>query len=354
MAGSTGRTEKFAFAKFATNSWGVAASVTKGDYFNSDGGAQYQPQRVNDDAFGQAFLGAGDFGNVTAPDLSLQSRARYNGWGYIWEALVMGSPAAVTISTSTGSAPTSWKHIIDLAPSTDGLGVTFAVDKELYVDELTSGKVYGMSFGLGDSGVFDVTYKVLGTQMTNISSTNTRSTVNGATFTALNDRVFQKHMTVRLNGYSAGSLTASDEIKVEGLEWSFERPQDAPFVTNQDYIYEPGDNGHPMIKVSWTYPRMNTVSANSLYQSLRSDTKYKADLFAQGAFINSTDKLSVRYEFPYLELDDFQATVTGPNQVKPRASWTAKLAPSSPSGMAFVNPFRLTRVMTNSLNAFVA
>lgn len=355
MSGFTGREGKFAFAKFGTNSWGVAASVTKGAYFASDGGATYAPQRVNDDAFGQAFLGAGDFGNVTAPDLELTQRARYDDWSYILEALAMGSPAAVTISTSASGATTSWKHVLDLAPSIDGLGITFAIDKVQFVDELTSGKVYGFSFGLGDSGVFDQSFKVLGTQMTNISSINTRSTVNGATFKALDNRIFEKQAVVRMNVASAGSLTASDVINVEAIEWSFERPQDAPFVTGQDYIFEPGDNGHPMVKVSWVYPRMNTVSANSLYQALRDDQTFKADITMSGALINSTDRYSNLYQFPALELDEWQATVTGPNQVKPRASFTAKLASAAPTGMSGVtNPFRITRIMTNSLNAFSA
>lgn len=356
MAGFTGREGNFAFAKFGSNSWGVAASVTKGAYFASDGGAMYQPQRVNDDAFGQAFLGAGDFGNVTAPDLTLQQRGRYDDWSYILEALAMGSPNAVTISTSASGAVTSWQHIIDLAPSIDGLGLTFAIDKVLFVDELTSAKVYGFSWGLGDSGVFDESFKLLGTQMTNISSVNTRSTVNGATFKAIDNRVFEKQTVVRINAQSAGSLTtATDAVAVESIEWSFERPQDAPHVTGQDYVFEPGDNGHPMAKVSWTYPRMSTISANSLYQALRDDQTFKADITASGALINSTDRYTVRFQFPALELDEWQATVVGPNQVKPRASFTAKQAASAPTGMSGVTrPFRLTRIMTNSLAAFVA
>lgn len=354
MAGNTGREDAFAFAKFGANSWGVAASVTKGAYFASDGGATYQPQRVNDDAFGQAFLGAGDFGNVTGVDIALTQRARYDDWSYILEAVTMGSPAAVTISSSASGQVTSWQHVIDLAPSIDGLGITWAIDKNLFVDENTSAKVYGMSFGLGDSGVFDESFKLLGTQMTNISSVNTRSTVNGATFKALDNRVFQKQTTFRINAQSAGSLVAADEVKIEALEWSFERPQDAPHVTNQDYIFEPGDNGHPMVKITTTYPRMNTVSANSLYQALRDDTAFKADITALGALINSTDRYTLRFQFPHLELDEWSAPISGPNQVKPRATWTAKQALTSPSGMPFIRPFRVTRIMTNSLAAFVA
>src|SRR5689334_8287973 len=137
MSGFTGREARMAFAKFAANSWGVAASVTKGAYFQSDGGLTFQPQRVNDDAFGQAFLGDGDLGDVNAPDLTLTGRDRYGDYGYVFEGLAMGSPAAVTISTSANLQTTSWKHVIDLAPSIDGLGLTLAIDKVLFVDELT-------------------------------------------------------------------------------------------------------------------------------------------------------------------------------------------------------------------------
>jgi hypothetical protein len=157
-----------------------------------------------------------------------------------------------------------------------------------------------------------------------------------------------------MNAQSAGSLTSSDEIKVEQVAWSFERPQDAPFVTNQDYIFEPADNGHPMTKLSITYPRMNTISANSLYQALRDDQTFKADLVSAGALINSTDRYTFRWQAPALELDEWQATVVGPNQVKPSATFTAKQAATSPNGMAFVRPFRVTRIMTNSVMAFSA
>lgn len=355
MAGTTGRTNKFAFAKYGTNSWGVAASVTKGAYFASDGGATYAPQRVNDDAFGQSFLGAGDFGNVTAPDLTLTQRARYDDWSYIIEALVFGSPAAVTISTSASGQTTSWKHVLDLAPSIDGLGLTFAIDKEYFVDELPSGKVYGLAFGLGDSGVFDESFKILGNQMTNISSINTRSTVNGASFKSLANRVFTKQTTFRMNAQAAGSLTASDAIPVEGINWDIERPQDAPFVTGQEYVFEPADNGHPMFKLTVGYPRMTSVSANSLYQALRDNTTFKADITASGALINSTDRYSMLWQFPALELDEWQAPTTGANQVKPTASFTMKLPSAAPTGMSGVTqPVRLTRIMTNSLMAFSA
>ena len=352
MPGVTAKEARMAFAKFGANSWGVPASVTKGIYFSSDGGLTYAPQRVNDEAFGQTFLGDGDLGDVTAPDVTLTQRDRYADYTYVWEALAMGSPAAVTISTSASGQTTSWLHVIDLAANIDGLGLTLAQDKVQFVDELTSAKVKGFSMQVGDGGVMDKSFMVIGSKMTHISSTNTRSTVNGAVYPTLDNRVFRKHGVFRMNRQSAGALGSSDVITIENFSFSFERPQDAPHVFGQDFITEPADQGFPTVKVTVTFPRMNTVSANSMYQALRDDATFKADMIYSGAYINSTDQYQEKYQFPSLELDEWSAPTSGSNQVKPQATFSAKLAATSPTGMAFVNPFRVSRIMVNSLGAF--
>jgi hypothetical protein len=125
---------------------------------------------------------------------------------YVLEALSMGSPAAVTISTSAAGQVTSWQHIIDLAPSIDGLGATFAMDQKLYVTEVTSGKIYGFSETLGEGGVVEQTFRVLGVAPTDISSININSTVYGASFPALGGKIFRNQGTFRLNAQGGGSL----------------------------------------------------------------------------------------------------------------------------------------------------
>ncbi len=348
----TGREARLAFAKFAANSWGVAASVTKGVYFTSTASMKLEPERVNDEAFGQAFLGRGDLGDVKAPDLAYTGRSRYDDWQYILQALACGSPS-VTLSTSaTGQVP-SYIHQIDLATSTDGLGATFAVDKVLYVDELTSAKVYGFSEKPGSGGVMDISYKVLGSKPTNASTTNTRSTVNGASFPALANRVFRKHGVIRMNAQGGSSLAVGDKLDLE--EWSieFERPQDAPHVFGQDYVFAPADNGFPKVMIKVKYPRMTTTSASSLYAALTANTVWKMDVTFTGDLINSTDSYTRKYQFPAVELDSWDgADVKGADQVKPEASFTAKLAATSPSGMAFVNPLRLLITNSSSSVAF--
>lgn len=354
MPGTTGREMKgWAFAKFGTNSWGVAASVTKGTRFMGDGGLKFQPTFVEDRSFGETFLGPSDIGDIAPVDISLGGQARYEDFNYVLEALAMGSPAAVTISTSAAGQTTSWLHIIDMAPSIDGFGATFAIDRKLYVEEITSAKVCGFGETFGDGGIVEQTFKLLGGKPTNISSININSTLYSASFPALNGKVFRKQGTFRVNAQGGGSLGATDEIKVESVEFSFDRPQDRSFATGQDYIVEPGDNEFPVPSVRATFTRMNTVSANSLYAALRASTAYKGDWICLGAFVNSTDQLTRKYQFPYMELQDFQTPAAGAAQVKPTAMWVLKKPASAPTGMSGVTmPFRLTRIMQNSVVAF--
>lgn len=354
MSGVTGREAKFAFAKFATNSWGVATTVTKGHYFTSTGGLRLAPTRINDEAMGQPFLKDGDLGDVEAVDIDLTGRSRYDDYGYIFDALAMGSPTAPTIATSVSGQVTSYQHVIDLADSIDGLGLTGAFSKVLFVDELTSAKVYGFSEKVGDGGVMDRTYKLMGSKPTNISSVNFAATMAAASYPALGNRVLRLQGTFRMNAQAAASLVAANTIKVTDLELAFERPQDAPHVFGQDYIDEPADNGFPMVKLTVKYPRMNTISANSLYASLRgADTKWKGDLKYLGAFINSTDRYMRYYEFPQLELDETNGfPIDGATQIKPEAKFTAKMAATSPANMPVVRPFRLTLINAQSAGAF--
>lgn len=354
MPGATGREFKgWAFAKFATNSWGVATSVTKGTRFLDDGGLKFQPIFVEDRSFGEPFLGAADIGDVQPVDIQTGGQVRYEDNHYILEACAMGSPAAVTISTSTAGQTTSWLHVFDLAPSIDGLGVTMAMDRKLYVEEIPSAKVYGWTETIGDGGVLTQAFKFLGNKATNISSININSTIYAASFPALGGKVFRKQGTFRMNKQSGGALASTDAIPCETVDFAFERPQDRTFGTSQDYIVEPGDNEFPMPTLKLGFPRMNTISANSLYAALRANDAFKADWICLGAFINSTDQLKRMYQFPYVELQDFQTPVAGAAQVKPMASFVLKKVSAAPTGMSGVTmPFRLTKIMQNSVVAF--
>ncbi len=192
MAGVTGREVAIAFAKCGTNSWGVAASVTKGIFFSSDGGLKLQPNIIEDDAFGQTFIKQSDVGDIQAPTPSFAAVMRFDDHSYIWDALSMGSPAVVTLSNSAAGQTPSFSHQFDLAASIDGLALTTAMDKRRYVEEMTSAKVHGFTVEDGQGGLMRETFKVTGSKTTNISSVNINSTVGGASYPSLANRVLKR------------------------------------------------------------------------------------------------------------------------------------------------------------------
>lgn len=355
----TGRNSRVGFSVYAANSWGVAASVTRALHLTGDAGLTLQPQFSENETLNQGFYRNASIGDITAPDLTITQDMRYEDHAYMLEACAMGSPAAVTVvSSQAASSLVAYQHIIDLAPSVVGRGITIAFEYggasyAPYIQELTSARVYGFSEAVGTAGVISQSFRLLGSKPTITSSINFNSTLASISVPDFGNKVFRKQGVVRLNAQANGALSASDALPVETVELEFTRVNDAPFVYGQDYIIEPADNGFPTATVRMTFPRMTTVAANSMYRLLQNGGAWKGDVTYTGAYINSTTQLSKLYQFPYMEIQEFSAPLTGANQVKPTALFRLKEVASAPTGMSGVTrPFRITRVMANSLVAF--
>lgn len=356
MPGVTGRTVKQAFALLGLNSWGVAASVTRGVYFQGDAGIVHQPDIVEDQAFGQAFIGTTERGNTQPVETTLTGQSRYDDYLYQWEASFMGSPAAVTISTSASGQTTSWSHIIDLAEDTSGRALTFAEDLGLYVKEMTSAKVIGVVEEVSaGASVSNLSFTLLGNDASVTSSININSTVHGATYPSVGNRLLKRQGSFRMNLQSAGSLTASDVISnIDGIRFEFTRGQDRSHELGSATMVIPESNAFPTGTVQLQFARCTTVSANSIRALLPLGTQLKADwTFTSGTYINSTDRYQKKYQFPCLEVVSLDDTVSGPDQVKPRVTLNVYKPSAAPTGMSGITqPYRLTRIMTNSTVAF--
>lgn len=352
----TGRNSRAGFSVFGANSWNVAASVTKALHVTGDAGLTLQPQFSENETLNQGFYRNASVGDITAPDITLQQDARFEDFAYILEALAMGSPATPTVVSSTGG--NAYSHVIDLAPAVDGRGLTFAVEYggsqfTAFIQELTSAKVYGFSETVGNAGVISQSFRLLGTKPTITSSINFNSTLASMAVPGFGTKIFRKHGVMRLNAQSGGSLASTDAVTIEQAEFGFTRVNDAPFVFGQDVITYPADAGFPTVRLALTYPRMTTASANSMYRAMEIAGAWKGDLTYTGGFANSATAYSKLYQFPYLEPQGMTLGLAGAGQVKPVVTFMAKEVAAAPTGMAGVTrPFRLTRVMANSLAAF--
>lgn len=349
--GVTGREATLAIGILGTNSWGVATSVTRRVYFDSDAGITSQPTYVDDASAGQMFLGPADVGDFQPVNVTWSGQHYYDHWDCWLEALAMGSPAVTAISSVSATA---YQHVMDLSPNTNGLGLTVAADKVLFVEELTSAKVTGFALSFGTGGVLTKSFTFLGAKSINSSTVNSRSIVATAVAPALTKRIYRTQGVLRMNLQSGAALGAGDVVAdVTNIGFNYTRPHDTAFVLNQNYTAAPLDNGFPGAELSLSFRQATTASTNSFYALVQAGTALKADLTFTGDYINSTSQRSYKLEFPHLEPQGpFAYTISGAAQATPSMRFLAKLAATSPTSMAIVNPFRLTRVTVNSTTAF--
>lgn len=348
----SGREVSAAFSKATT--WGLAAAVTKGVLFLNDGGLVYDAENLVDKSFGQRFLGPHDIGNVRPPNLSWPKDARFTDHGYILEALAMGSPAVVTLSNSASGQTASFRHVFDLAPNRAGLFVTVAFDKSTHIEELTSAKIYGFELENGEGGVMRQTFKMLGSKPTIASTVNTPGQIAAANYPAVAGRMTMEDGVFRINLFSGTTLSASDAFECERIKLTYEVPQDAPHVFGKNFVIAPADNDQPTLTVEVDFPRMTTVTGNSFRAARESGTPFKADWIFTGTSINATDSFQEKFEWPYLQVVSFAAPAAGPGQIKPKVTFAARLAPTTPAGMPFLAPMRITWIRDTSAHAFAA
>lgn len=350
--GVTGRKTRFGWAR--SNTWGTAASVTRQVLLSNSEGIDSAPTLVFDEAFSQDFIGVGEVGDRNPPTPELQAVMRYEQLDSFL-AMACGSVAAPAVVSSTAAnSLVAYRHVIDLAPELTHYA-TLAADLSQYVAEIPSAKIRGFTLSFGDNGRLNVSFPTVGNRTVYDSAVNTRSTVWGAAQALPQHMVQRGQGRVRINLQSAGSLTASNVIgDMKDFTFTYARPlaQD-DHVIGSDSIIEPDDDGLLEATMAVNYPRMHTLSSNSMVVAANNGDVFKMDIFFQGAFINSTTRRSLLIEMPAVQIDgaSLKAAVTGHQQIRPSLTFLPKRAASAPTGMTGITaPFRVTVVNANSAN----
>jgi hypothetical protein len=350
MAGITGRSTAAAWARSST--WSVAASVTRQILLTTSEGIEDMPTLVTDDAFNQTFVGTGEVGDRNPPTPDVQAQLRYEQIDSLL-AMACGSVAApVVVSSAGANSLVAYKHVITLAPELTHF-LTLAIDLNRYVSELRTARLRGISLKVGDGGRISVSFPSVADRVVYDSTVNTSSTVWGAAQAIIGHRVMRKDGVFRMNLASAGSLGASDVIsQLKEFTFDYQRPlaQD-DHVVGLDTIIEPDDDGFLDASLGLTFPRMTTLSANSMAQAFAGGAILKGDLTFTGAYVNSTTRRSIAFEFPAGQVSDFKASVTGASEIRPTAKLSLYQASEAPTGMSGLTaPFRITIINANSAN----
>lgn len=348
MPGVTGREVYAAYAR--CNTWGTPASVTQQLLMTSNEGLDQGWQVVDDEAFTQDFVGLGEIGDHLAVQADVVFQSRFTQLD-AWFAAAMGAASAPTVVSSVAAnSLVAYSHRMVLTSELSH-NFTLALQEDVQVREVPSFRVRGFSLRVGEMGRLMVTFPIVGTKVLFDSTTNVRSTVLGASAAVIGNRMFRKNTRLRMNRESAAALGASDEIAIaREFVFNYARPlASEDHVLNQDYIIEADDDGFAELSLEITYARMNTISANSLVVAFKDGATFKADLFSQGPYINSTTRMSMLIEMPSLQIYSNRQPITGNNQVRPVVTFRMKSTPTAPTGMTgLTTPFRVTLVNTNS------
>ena len=393
-----------------TNTWGVAAAVKQQILLESLESFDAEPMFVDDNSFAQSWRGIAEIGDqgTRTQDLALQARLEeMDDW---WAAgfgkaerptLSAGSAAAISSATgipsnsftalrnmvnsteirvNTANAARSltvnysnsaiaanssrtkpmWDHVIELAPQlatqmTLAASFDFEGSNADYVLEIPSFKVRGFTLSIGDNGIINASFPVLGSKGQYNSTTNAFAHVANSTAAAdLGNRIFRKNCTVRMNDVSAGALSASDELTgltapLTKFSLDFTRPLTEDFVAGQDYIIEPDDDGFIDFPVSFEFARMTQQSANSMYNHMAAGKSYKCDMSFLGPKVNAVQQREMFIEMPTLQIVSWKASVSGHQQIRPMADLKMRTPNQgvAPAGMNFLEPARMTLRNTN-------
>jgi hypothetical protein len=350
MAGITGRQVNAAYARSST--WNTPASVTQQILIQSTAGLDDQPSLVDDPAFGQDYLGTPEIGDRPALTPTIPMQLRFEQGCDAWIAGAMGSAAAPSSISAGPNSVVAYSHALTLAPVVSHM-FTLATDLVQYVQEVRTFKVRGFNIKVGNNGVMEIGFPIVGDRATYDSTTNTNSTVNAATVSTPGNRAFRRNVTLRMNAASGGSLVAADALTLaKEFTLDFTRPlASADFVLASSTIAEPEDDGIAEFSMDVTFARMNTVSANSLATAFSAGASFKADVKALGTYINSTSQRSLLFEFPNLLVSKFAADVTGHGLVRPVVTFKGYMADAAPTGMSgLTNPLRVTIVNARATN----
>lgn len=285
-------------AKKGSSSWGTAEALgaAYGMDIDSDGGLvrnqSYLPAKGAD----TPFVLEGDLGNIDPVDFAPEFDLRYDpGAIGILLAQLWGTAG------TPGAAGNGWRHRLVWADENYGEFCTFAVERAAKIFEVPSAKPYSFDLSVAD-GFMRGSIGLRGNSLINTSTVNTLTQMDALTYANRGLRVkfsdLTAYLTYQANVTGPEGTTA---IEISDISMHFERPHDGLHGAGSQSIIEPMENGAPIITVSLTFPRMNTVN-NPYFADFIAETEKKAYFWFKGPVLHTTQYYEFYFYFPRLRV----------------------------------------------------
>lgn len=285
-------------AKKSAQAWGTAEPLgaNYGMLIESDGGLvrnqPYLPAKEADTPFPLE----GDLGPIDPVDFAPAFTMRYDpgAIGILIAQLfgTAGDPAA---------AGNGWRHTFKWATENYGEFATFAVERAAKILEVASAKPYMLDLNIAD-GFLKGTIGLRGDTLINTSVVNTLTQMDALTYADRARRIKFSDLTAYITHFT--NVKGPDEttaIEISDISMHFERPHDSPHKAGSQSIIEPMENGHPIITVTLTFPRMNTIN-NPYFADFIAETEKKADFWFHGPVLHTSQLYEFDFYFPRLRV----------------------------------------------------
>lgn len=325
-------------AKKSAQAWGTAEALGAGYgcLIKEDGGLlrsqPYMPAKESDTPFPIE----GDLGNIEPVDFAPSFTQRYDpgALGILLAQLfaTAGSPAA---------AGNGWRHTFQWADENYGEFATFAIERAAKILEVASAKVYSADFSIAD-GLLECSLGLRGNTLINTSAINTLTEMDALTYADRGHRVKFSELSVYLTHQSnVSNPDQTTVLECSDISMHFERPQDSVHKAGSPFIIEPSENDHPIITMTLTFPRMNTVN-DVYFASFIAETEQKACIWFHGPVLQGAQLYEFDFYFPRLRVINIDypfsevipATMT--LQAEYATSYTGFLSP-----MPYIRPVNL-------------
>ena len=313
-------------AKKSAQIWGTAEAMGAGNglLLESDGGLSrtqpYLPALEAD----TPFVMEGDLGPIDPVDFAPAFTMRY-------DPGQLGALIAQLFGNAGASSPVGagFAHVFDWDDENYGEFCTFAVERPSKIFEVASAKPYALDFNIAD-GFLKGSISLRGDALINTSAVNTLTQIDALTYADRGNRVKFSDLTVyMLSQASVSEPDSSTKLELSDITLHFERPHDSPHAAGGASIIEPAENGHSIITVELTFPRMNTVN-NLYFADFIAETEKKMYIWFYGEYISggAGQQYQVMFYYPRLRIIeiDYPFDDIVPGRIKFQAEKTSSLA----------------------------
>ena len=310
--------------------WGTAVAVgaLDGMLIETDGNPDPKYPYIPAKELDTPCVQEGDLGPADPVDFAPAFAMRYSpGSLGTMIAQLFGTAGAPVVQGGT----LAYKHTIQWADSIYGKFSTFVCERPGKIFEVASAKPYKLTLSVAD-GLLKGALSLRGNTVIDSSAVNGATQVDALTYADRGNRVFFKHLAVKMNAQGDGDVASETALEVKSINVEYDRSLDSEIAAGASMILEPVDGPHPSVKIKLEFPRSNSVN-QAFFSTFQAETEQKLLLAFTGALAAVGYNYSLKLFFPRVRIIGYNCPLG--DVVPASIELQAEEAAAAPTGMTY-------------------